>query len=320
MAIDVDRVHLGEGRALEGVSGRLSREGDIWRAVVLKSAVGDGLAPLELRIEPEGRAARRLHVLADDAGLALKTFGIYDDMIGGALEIHGRFDDLEPDSPLDGRLKVDDFRVVNASVLARVVSIMSLTGILEAKGDGLGLFADAPFRLEDGILELKEARSTGLASMDGFGYFRHVVRSTPFEGTPFPRTSLIPSPDTFHLQDIFTGGERGAGFSPPHTAWMGGGGAKRDGRSFRRWRRALRRMFQRSGRDAAPKPIASPGDRTVRQRNRYRSALTKRHPLKSPSQRRKPDWTNPKRWAGPSADHRFRPDEPRRGAFFPPKV
>ena len=82
MAIDVDRP-FGRGRALEGVSGRLSREGDIWRAVVLKSAAGDGLAPLELRIKPEGRAARRLHVLADDAGLALKTFGIYDDMIGG---------------------------------------------------------------------------------------------------------------------------------------------------------------------------------------------------------------------------------------------
>ena len=266
MAIDVDRVHLGEGRALEGVSGRLSREGDIWRAVVLKSAVGDGLAPLELRIEPEGRAARRLHVLADDAGLALKTLGIYDDMIGGALEIHGRFDDLEPDSPLDGRLKVDDFRVVNASVLARVVSIMSLTGILDAlKGDGLGFIrADAPFRLEDGILELKEARSTGLAlGWTASGTFDTSSEVLHLEGTLIPAYVInsvlgyIPI-----LGDIFTGGEKGGGlFAAAYRVdgWIGEPNVTVDPLSalapgF------LRRMFQRSGRDAAPKPIASPED------------------------------------------------------------
>ena len=112
--------------------------------------------------------------------------------------------------------------MVNAPVLARLLSIMALTGILDAlEGGGLA-FSDlsAPFELQQGTLEIREARASGTTM--GFTangkIFQH-ADVVDLKGTVIPAYALnsvfgrIPL-----LGDLFTGGEKGGGiFAAAYT-------------------------------------------------------------------------------------------------------
>ena len=76
-------------------------------------------------------------------------------MIGGRLEIGGEYDDSLPDSPLTGRMTVDNFRIVRAPLLVQLLSVMALTGALDVlQGDGLAFnILDAPFTLKNGLTQ-----------------------------------------------------------------------------------------------------------------------------------------------------------------------
>ena len=221
LAVELKKVWLEDDMALYDVSGTFARDGDIWHMVLLKSRISDD-ADLELAIRPGPDGNRRLAMRSNNAGKVLKFLDYYENMIGGELSVTGTFDDLAPGQPLQGQILVRDYRVVNAPVLARLLSIMALTGILDAlEGDGLA-FSDlsAPFEFHQGTFEIKEARASGTAL--GFTangkIFRH-ADVVDLEGTVIPAYALnsvfgrIPL-----LGNLFTGGEKGGGiFAAAYT-------------------------------------------------------------------------------------------------------
>ncbi|MBR83128.1 MAG: hypothetical protein CMF66_04335, partial [Magnetovibrio sp.] len=221
LAVELKKVWLEDHLALYDVSGTFAREGEIWRTVLLKSRISND-ADLELAIRPGPDGNRRLMMSSNNAGKFLKFFDYYENMLGGELSVTGTFDDGTPGQPLKGRIAVRDYRVVNAPILARLLSIMALTGILDAlEGDGLA-FSDlsAPFVLRQGTFEFEEARASGTAL--GFTangkIFRH-ADVVDLEGTVIPAYALnsafgrIPV-----LGDLFTGGEEGGGiFAAAYT-------------------------------------------------------------------------------------------------------
>ena len=116
-----------------------------------------------MSIREDADGIRRLDMKSKNAGRVLKFLDLYENMLGGDLTVTGVFDDTISTQPLLGHISVRNYRVVNAPVLARLLSLMALTGILEAlEGDGLA-FTDltAPFELRQGTLEIKEARASG---------------------------------------------------------------------------------------------------------------------------------------------------------------
>ncbi|HEC14805.1 MAG TPA: hypothetical protein ENI72_03510, partial [Rhodospirillales bacterium] len=221
MSVDVGRVWLGKGRALDGVVGTFSRADNKWRSMSVDGRTGSN-SPFKIKIMPGGKGARVLNITAKDAGAFIKAFGYYDDMVGGTLSITGTFNDRQPGSPLQGKLLVRNYRVIKAPALARLVSIMALTGILEAiQGDGLAFTSlDVPFVFSGGVLEIKNAKATGLSlGYTAKGKLYTYARVVDLQGTMVPAYAIntvwskIPI-----LGKILTGGEEGGGvFAATYT-------------------------------------------------------------------------------------------------------
>jgi len=115
---------------------------------------------------------RRLAILTDDAGAALRGFGLFKDMVGGRLEVAAVIDDTRSGIPTRGTVKIDKFRVVKTPVAADVLSVGSLDALGDRlKGDGIAFNKlRAPFAMGHGKIEIDGARAFGPSlgfTMDG---------------------------------------------------------------------------------------------------------------------------------------------------------
>jgi hypothetical protein len=224
MAVELGRVWIGQAKSLENISGTFVHQDDLWKTVLLKGEVGENKS-FELTIRPGDDGNRNLVMTSSDAGAVMKIMEFYDDMIGGKLEITGRYDDKATGNPLSGNLRVTDYHVTEAPVLTRLLSILALTGILEAlEGEGLAFKnLDIPFVLGSGTLEVKDASATGTSlgfTASGTVYtYADIVDMT---GTVVPAYAInsvlgiIPI-----LGDLLTGGKKGGGVFAVNYAMSG---------------------------------------------------------------------------------------------------
>jgi hypothetical protein len=221
LAIEFKHVWLDRAQELFDVSGTFARVDNVWQTVIMNSRVGKD-ATFDLSIRPRSDGNRDFAMHAENAGEVLKALQLYENMQGGRLRITGVYDDAAPGQPLNGDIAVDDYRIINAPALAHVVSIMSLTGILDAlEGDGLAFQKlEIPFELSQGTFHLKQAKATGtsLGFTASGKVFRH-ADVIDLEGTVIPAYAInsalghIPV-----LGDLFTGGEKGGGvFAATYT-------------------------------------------------------------------------------------------------------
>lgn len=213
-SVDLDRLWIGGDQDIHAVEGTLARTRGKWRAIKMSGTVGDG-KKLEVSLEPGPDGGRLLTILGEDAGETLKTFGYYENMAGGTLKITGLFEDKIEGSPLRGRVSVDDFRIIRAPNLAKIVSILSLTGIVDAlQGPGLG-FAEmeVPFIRHDGVLTLKDARVTGASlGLTAEGKVYSATDIVDIQGTLVPAYALNAALGNIPLLGpLFSGGEKGGG-------------------------------------------------------------------------------------------------------------
>ncbi len=216
----LDKVWMGADRSFDGVTGAFRHDGKHWRTAEAKGRVGKANKPFAFAIRPNPETGadkdqRVLTLIAEDAGAMLHALDLYDNMVGGVLEIHGAYRDGDVGEPLVGRAVARDYRIVNAPLLARLLSVAALTGILdELKGEGLNFAAlDLPFVQTEGLFELREARAFG-ASL-GFtakGKIYTDADVMDVDGTIVPAyaiNSLLGHLPV--LGEIFTGGEKGGG-------------------------------------------------------------------------------------------------------------
>ena len=216
LSTDLDRVWLGPDRQIRRVVGTLVQDGGRWRTVHLRGLVAatadKGFA---ITIDSTDDGKRSLSIRADDAGATLRTFDFYENMVGGTLTISGTFDDALPGKPLHGRVTIKNYNVVKAPALTRLVSILALTGVVDAlRGKGLSFTVlEAPFTINDGMLKVTDAKATGLSlGYTAGGTIDIDAEVVDFEGTVVPAYVInsvlghIPL-----LGTLFTGGEKGGG-------------------------------------------------------------------------------------------------------------
>jgi len=214
IAADFETVWLGADRRVDGVSGIFARNGDVWTAVRARGTVGDE-GRLSIAIKPGPDQTRELQIHSDDAGETLKVFDIYPNMTGGILDVAGIYDDSVPERPLNGTLSIKDYRVVDAPLLAQVLNVLALTGIVESlSGEGIAFSTlEGSFTLSDDVLDLAEARASGLSL--GFTAAGTVHTSDDvidLEGTVIPAYVINSALGKIPLVgDLFTGGEEGGG-------------------------------------------------------------------------------------------------------------
>ena len=161
MAVDVKTLVLDTGRSLNHVKAEVECEKVICPFADV-AAVLPGKGRLTFSITQD-KGRRHINIGADNAGEALSTLGIHDGIVGGTLSLRGWFDDAQATHPLNGRLVMNNYALRTAPILAKLVSLASLTGFFNTLG-GKGIRFDklaANFRLENDIIYLKDGRAAG---------------------------------------------------------------------------------------------------------------------------------------------------------------
>ncbi len=109
---------------------------------------------------PRDNKEHYLSIVSNNAGSTLKVLRLYENMVGGTLKIEARRDVAKK---FIGHATVRDFSIQNAPVMAQLLSVASLTGMLDLlKGDGLTFtHFNAPFEYHYKILQLNHAKAEG---------------------------------------------------------------------------------------------------------------------------------------------------------------
>jgi hypothetical protein len=167
------------------------------------------------RILPEGRN-RRLTLTSDNAGALLRRLDSYSNMKNGRLELSGKIDDSRLSQPFSGSLEISNYNIVEAPILARMLTLASLTGIRDQmkgeKGIAFEKFS-APFSYENKLARIHDGRTFGSAvgiTFEGVLDFERDV--SELDGTLVPAYILnsiwgkIPI-----LGELLTGEEKGGG-------------------------------------------------------------------------------------------------------------
>lgn len=193
----LDRVMLGSGRTLDNARIKLHNENDSWQWIEVDGTLGDGVTTTEntimIRYVPTVEGKHELAVEAADAGATLAAFNVTTAVIGGRLTITGSSDDSNPDSPLDGKLNISQFRLVDAPRLGRLLSVATLTGLVDAlTGEGF-LFTGlrVEFSKKDGHIDIIRGRAHGPSlGITADGWIDIEKQLISLEGTLVPAYAL----------------------------------------------------------------------------------------------------------------------------------
>lgn len=111
------------------------RSGERLDTLDLRGRVGQGYAMLSI-LPVDGE--RRLTLRAEDAGEFLSAFDIVETVRGGRLGVDGLVTGNDLTDALAVSVRIEEFRVVNAPVLAQVLSVASFTSLSDTlNGDGI---------------------------------------------------------------------------------------------------------------------------------------------------------------------------------------
>lgn len=127
LTIDLKQLMLYKDRPLENVKGTLECNRTRCPHADLSAKAGSGT--LRATIASTG-GARRLKISSDNAGDTLRALDISDRMYGGTLDMQGTYDDGKTPPLLGGRVLIHNFKLKNSEILARILSVASLSGIV----------------------------------------------------------------------------------------------------------------------------------------------------------------------------------------------
>lgn len=213
--VGVGYARLGAGGGVDGVAAHLERDDKRWHTMTIDGGLASG-KPMTVRMRPDGNG-RTFSVGASDAGAALKALDISSNVRGGTLNLNGRYDDTDPRSPFKGKIEMQNFRLEGAPLVAKVLSVASLTGILNVlTGQGIDFTRfDATITFVGGSIYTEDLRSHGSAlGFTGRGSVNIKQQTIDLQGTVVPAYSVnsvlgnIPL-----LGTILTGPEGGGVFA-----------------------------------------------------------------------------------------------------------
>ncbi|MAR79297.1 MAG: hypothetical protein CMM18_03600 [Rhodospirillaceae bacterium] len=128
-----------------------------------------------------------------NAGSIAKSTGFFEDAKGGTLLIYAKINENKNQPLFDGKMVLENIRLIKVPLLARILSLASLTGIIEVfSGEGI-LFVkgDIPFSYSDGNLLIDDARLYGPPlGMRLGGSFNNAEDKVDISGTIIPAYTI----------------------------------------------------------------------------------------------------------------------------------
>jgi len=211
--MDIGRVEIADGKYLYDVSGSMENDGWVWSRIEAIANIVRG-KPIAVNLTPRD-GKRTLTVGADDAGAVLKNLGYYNNIVGGKLALKAEYEDMTPSSRISGQVLIEDFRLVDAPVLARLLSVASITGIPgELAGAGLSFQQfDVPFTKEAGMVHIKGAKAGGFnLGVTANGTIDTELEILDIKGSVAPLDKLNSLLGNIPLFGVFfSAGEKGGG-------------------------------------------------------------------------------------------------------------
>jgi hypothetical protein len=129
LAIDahLGRLILGPRRQLRDLSAQLFREGENWQNARIDARFVNG-HELSLRFGSDA-GKQALSFLSEDLGATLSLLDVTDNIIGGRIAITGQVADAAGKRVLRGHVDGDNYNLIHAPGLAKVLSLTSLSTI-----------------------------------------------------------------------------------------------------------------------------------------------------------------------------------------------
>jgi hypothetical protein len=154
--IDVETNHLvlGKNRELKNAAVKADCA-EQCRSASIKAILVDG-TPFNYSIQNG-----TLLATCNNVGELLRVLGILDGVEGGRMVLQGGY----KNTVLEGKVLVTDYTLKKAPVLAKMITIASLTGILDTLS-GNGIYfkkLTAPFSFAHNIIKIKDAKTHGAA-------------------------------------------------------------------------------------------------------------------------------------------------------------
>ncbi len=158
------QVVFGEGRKISQVTAAMHHDGAAWSQLTIKGRAGDkGSLSVVYGLQEGPR--HQLTILAEEAGTVLRMLDVSDRIEGGTLRINGMTQEPGPGMPIKGQAELQDYTLIEAPTLARILNALSLGGLtdlMKSKGIPFGML-QVDFRKEGRLLTLRELRTAGSA-------------------------------------------------------------------------------------------------------------------------------------------------------------
>ncbi len=158
--IALDVVRFEKERTLEGTIFKAECKKKRCQSFSLNTRTGD--TPFKAKIGSVG-GKRNFSASTPDLGRILRITGLFGDMRNGALSLNAVYQDELPNRPMAGRLTLDNFNVKGIPVLAKLLTVATFTGILDAMSGGGLSFQKmvVPFQYDTQKLIITDARAVG---------------------------------------------------------------------------------------------------------------------------------------------------------------
>lgn len=155
---------------------------------------------------------RQFEARSGNGGAVLKALGLGDDFVGGDFLVSGR---VETSGAVDGSLSINTFKLVDAPLLARLLSVASLTGIVdELQGTGISFSKiNVPFNYSDQVFAIEDGAMYGPSiGLTAGGKYDLAKSTLDGAGTIVPAYAVNSALGAIPIVGpIFTGGEEGGG-------------------------------------------------------------------------------------------------------------
>jgi hypothetical protein len=187
----VNRLILGPKREARAVKGHVYSDGLHWQAASVDATLFGG-KKASLRFG-EASGARNFRLSSGDFGGLLHVLGLSDNVTGGRIDVTGHAEDKGARRVFAGKVDGSDYRVINAPLFARLLSVASFSGISGLlSGEGI-LFEEltADFALADGKLAINDGHAHGSAiGVNASGSFDMPAKTIELSGTLVPAYSV----------------------------------------------------------------------------------------------------------------------------------
>ena len=207
---NLNRVLLSSKGELQNVEAEIIQEISGLSHIDVTGMVSDGDS-FELSMKPD-EDRRSYTATSGNGGAVLRALGLGDDFVDGDLNVSGF---IQESGAVEGTLNMKSFKIVDAPLLARLLSVASLTGIVdELQGTGISFselnvpftFYENNFSVRDGAMY---GTSLGLTAQGEYNIGQNTLEG---EGTLIPAYAVNSAFGSIPiLGPILTGGEESGG-------------------------------------------------------------------------------------------------------------